>query len=192
MRHILLITSIFIGGYLYSQDLDYYIESEISYRQTGMLVLGSWAAANIAGGLVLRANTEGSTRYFHEMNAIWNTVNLGIAAAGYFTAAKLSADMTAIELMKEQSKMDKILLFNAGLDLAYIAGGFWLQERSRNTSNNPERLMGYGRSVVLQGAFLFTFDIAMVLLHQKVHLPESLIISLSPVPGMQLGLGWSF
>ncbi len=192
MKPIVIIFTLISFSTAWAQDLQGYITHEVNFRQTGMLVLGSWAAANIAGGLVLRVNTEGTTRYFHEMNAIWNTVNLGIATLGYFAAAKLNTDMSALELLKEQGKMDKILLFNAGLDLAYIAGGFWLQERSRNTANNPERLMGYGRSVVLQGAFLFAFDITMVLLHQKVHVSESLILSLCPLPGMQLGLGWSF
>jgi hypothetical protein len=165
---------------LSAQTLGEHWETEVKFRQTGMLVLGSWAVGNIATGLILRGRTDGSTKYFHEMNAIWNSVNLGIAAFGYFSAARMAAPSSAFEMYGMQMGLDKTLLFNAGLDLAYVAGGFWLMERSKNTDKRPERLKGYGQSVVLQGAFLFVFDIALYALHQKIKVPEGLSLNIRP------------
>lgn len=167
---------------LNAQSLEAEWEAEKDYRKTGMLILGGWAVTNIAGGLALRSNTTGSTRRFHEMNAIWNSVNLGIAAFGYFGAVNLANPETALDLYKTQVSMDKILLFNAGLDLAYIAGGVYLMERAKSASKNANRLKGYGRSVVMQGAFLFVFDVAMVLVHKSILLGDNLILSLRSVP----------
>ncbi len=176
----LLILFVLASGGLFSQSLSDEFAYEQRFRKTGMTVLGTWAVVNIAGGLSLKANTTGSTRYFHEMNAIWNTVNLGIAAFGYFSAARMAAPTDAFDLYKEQVGLDKALLFNAGLDLAYIAGGFWAIERSKNTENNPDRWKGYGQSIILQGAFLFAFDITMVLLHRKIEIVEGMSILLRP------------
>jgi hypothetical protein len=135
---------------------------------------------NIAGGMALRSNAIGDTRYFHEMNALWNTVNLGIAAFGYFGAMRMAAPADAFGLYQEQVGMDKALLFNAGLDLAYIAAGFWAMERSKNVQKNQAQWKGYGQSIALQGAFLFAFDVAMVLLHKKVEVPANLQMGLRP------------
>lgn len=163
-----------------AQSLEDEFEREVRFRKNGMMVLGSWAAVNIAGGLALRANTTGTTRYFHEMNAIWNGVNLGIAAFGYFGALRMGMPESAFGLYEEQVGLDKTLLFNAGLDLAYVAGGLWMTERAKNIDDRPDMWRGYGRAVMLQGAFLFAFDVAMVLLHRKVNVPEYLSFGLRP------------
>jgi hypothetical protein len=57
-------------------------------------------------------------------------------------------------------------LLNAGLDVAYIATGFYLKERSKNSSSS-ERLRGYGNSLLLQGGFLLMFDVALYFIHQN-------------------------
>lgn len=163
-----------------AQTLDASFYNEVNFRKTGMTILGSWAVANIASGLVLRNNTTGTKRYFHEMNALWNSVNLGIAALGYYGAATMVAPEGVGELYNEQMSLDKTLLFNAGLDLAYMAGGLYMIERSRRGSENSDRWRGYGQSVILQGAFLFTFDVLMVVFHKKVDLPAGLSFRLSP------------
>jgi hypothetical protein len=162
---------------VFSQTLEESWQAEENYRQTGMMVLGGWAVANIASGLVLRINTSGSTSRFYEMNAIWNGVNLAIAGFGYFSAAKLGTDGSALELFQEQMGIDKTLLFNAGLDLGYIAAGAWMMERSKNVSKDPDLWKGYGKSIMLQGAFLFAFDVAMVLIHKKVVIGEGTELS---------------
>lgn len=193
MKHWITLTIIVLSSTaLYAQSLDEAWSTEIQYRKTGMAILGSWAVANLAGGMALRANTEGSTRYFHEMNAIWNTVNLGIAAVGYYGATRLDPSGSAAELFNEQATIDKTLLFNAGLDIAYMAGGFYMIERSKNNPENADRWRGYGRSVILQGAFLFAFDVMMVVVHPTLNLPEGLQLGLRVGAPDFLAMRWVF
>lgn len=166
--------------------------AEQSFRETGMIVLGSWATANIVTGLIGRSQTSGSTSKFHEMNAIWNSVNLGIAVFGYISAQNLDAESSAFELYKSQQELDKILLINAALDVAYMATGLWMRERSKNISGNSDLWMGYGNSIILQGAFLFVFDLAMVGLHQRIKIGESSFLELHSLAPGQLGLSFTF
>lgn len=181
MKYLLSLALLIIAGdFAYGQSLDQAFDQEVRFRKTGMAVLGSWAVVNIAGGLALRGNTVGKERYFHEMNAIWNGVNLGIAALGYIGASRLAMPADAFGLYQEQIGLDKTLLFNAGLDLGYVAAGLWMTERAKNTDNNPERWKGYGQAVMLQGAFLFVFDVVMVLLHEKIDVPSYLSFGIRP------------
>jgi hypothetical protein len=153
----------------YSQS-DMLMQSFEQERQdinnTGMLVLGSWAAANILVGAYGNFKASGEAKYFHQFNAAWNIVNLGIAALGYFNAVNSDpASMTNVEIIKDFNSLQNFLLLNAGLDAAYIATGFYLKERSKNSSSS-ERLRGYGNSLLLQGGFLLAFDVALYFIHQ--------------------------
>ena len=174
-----------------AQSLEESWQSEQKFRKTSMTVLGSWAAANIATGLVFRSQTQGTDGYFHEMNAIWNTVNLGLAAAGYISAVRMEKPQSALELYQAQNKLDRTLLFNAGLDIAYIAAGLYLTERSRRESSDYSKFKGYGNSVMMQGAFLLLFDLTMVLLHKNILVSSDAILSFHATPG-QLGARLTF
>lgn len=137
-------------------------QERLVQQRTGMYVLGGWAVSNIALGASLYSSHQGSERYFHLMNAGWNVVNLGIAAIGYYGVSKIDpASLSVFESFSEHQKFQKILLFNAGLDVGYMLGGLYLMERAKNDTKNPDRLKGFGKSIILQGAFLFTFDLAM-------------------------------
>lgn len=88
-----------------------------------MVVLGGWSVANITTGLIAMGQTSGEARYFHQMNAIWNVVNLGIATAGYLGNRRLDpAGYNWQQSIREQNKIEKIYLVNGALDLAYILG----------------------------------------------------------------------
>lgn len=141
-------------------------EKRLQISKTGINVLSVYAIANIATGIVASANTSGTTKYFHQMNAIWNGVTLGIVAIGKLTANK-EGELTLLQSLKAQNKIEKLFLFNVGLDLAYIAGGAYLRERAKTTTKKPKRLKGYGESVMLQGAVLLFFDGAMYAIHNK-------------------------
>ena len=154
---------------LSAQNLDQFNKERVQLNKKGMLVLGSWAVANIALSPILANSTSGSDQYFHQMNGYWNGVNLAIAGLGYYNTIKIdSNDMTMSQIIKAQHKLEKTLVFNAGLDLAYIAAGYYLKERAKNTEGNPDRLQGFGESLVLQGGFLFVFDLGYYLV-QKNH-----------------------
>ena len=135
-------------------------ERRIEDQKKGMLVLGTWSIGNISTALLQREKSTGEDRYFYQMNALWNSVNLGIAGMGYFTALRENPHSVPMEVLNKQLKLEKSLLFNTGLDIAYIATGGLLLERARSTAagKTHDQLRGYGRSIVLQGAFLLVFD----------------------------------
>ena len=134
--------------------------------KNGIKVLAGYSAANIIYGSIASSQTTGSNKYFHEMNAIWNGITLGITGIGFLTAKK-EGELSYSASLKKQSDIEKLFLFNAGLDVAYIAGGAYLKERSKTTNKNPEKLKGYGESVMLQGGVLLLFDGIMYALHNK-------------------------
>lgn len=136
-------------------------------NRTGMIVLGSWAVGNLLMGAYGNYKYEGQTKYFHQFNAMWNVVNLGIAAFGYFSAAGSDpGSMTASQILNEYNSLQNFLLLNAGLDVAYMVTGLYLKERAKNSSN-ADRLRGYGNSLLLQGGFLLAFDVALYFIHQN-------------------------
>lgn len=139
----------------------------IALSKGGMQVLGGWAVVNIASGVVLRYQTTGTARAFHTMNAGWNLVNLGIATVSYIGLSNQEpGHFTWQESVKAQYNMQKILLFNAGLDIGYMIGGLYLRERAYR-SDRPDIMRGWGNSLVLQGGFLFLFDTIMAYLHSR-------------------------
>ena len=151
-----------------AQSLENFNTDRLSLNQQGMIVLGSWAVANLVSSPILASRAEGSNRYFHQMNGYWNTVNLILAGAGFYSAMTTdAAGLTLLETIHAQQSMEKILLFNTGLDVAYMIGGLYLQERSKSAGKNKDRLKGFGRSLVLQGAFLFVFDLGFYVIQTR-------------------------
>ena len=134
--------------------------------RTGIKVLAGYSAANIIYGSIAAGQGTGSNKYFHEMNAIWNGITLGITGIGFLTAKK-EGTLSYSESVKKQQNIEKLFLFNAGLDLAYIAGGAYLKERAKTTTKNPLRLKGYGEAVMLQGGVLLLFDGIMYVIHNR-------------------------
>lgn len=149
------------------QALRDFNDERIALTQKGMQALGYWSIGNIATGLFFRSQTDGQTKAFHTMNAGWNLVNLGIATAGYIGLKKQRPSRFDLqETIREQYNMQKVLLFNAGLDLGYMVGGLYLRERAA-VADNPDQLRGWGNSILLQGGFLFVYDGVMAYLHSR-------------------------
>lgn len=135
-----------------------------------MLGLGGFAFVNIAAGFIAAGHTQGETRYFWRMNAYWNLVNLGVAAMGYLGSERaLSRSYTLADNDRAQLSVEKTYLFNLGLDLVYITGGFYLRERGVSETNQLSRWQyrGYGSSIAIQGGFLAIMDALMVSLHHR-------------------------
>lgn len=133
--------------------------SLLAANRTGMYVLGGWAVANLLGGTAMSLNTSGSSKYFHLMNAGWNVINISLAGAALLSNEPTFANQ--MDLMNHQHKLEKTYLFNAGLDVGYMMAGLWMMEKSKNYDKNPQMLKGFGQSVIIQGAFLFAFDLVM-------------------------------
>lgn len=165
-RLIGLIVALFLTVMLVAQDLDAFNEERLQINKRGMTVLGSWALVNVVSSPIMASRVTGSTKYFHQMNGYWNSVNLLIAGFGYYSSVKAKSEgLSLSETMKQQQNIEKILLLNTGLDVAYMTAGMFLNERGKN--NSSDRLQGFGKSLILQGGFLFVFDLAFYLFHNK-------------------------
>ncbi len=154
-----MINTIFI--YAQNLDLQAFNTKRIKDSKTDMMILGGWALGNMAVSGILLGNTEGVTKGYHQMNIGWNAVNLTIAGFGYLAAMK--SNPAAFDLfgsINEHYKIQKIFIFNAGLDVGYMAAGAYVIERSKSTLKNPEQIKGFGQAIIVNGAFLFVFDLA--------------------------------
>jgi hypothetical protein len=131
-----------------------------------MIVLTGWAAGNISAGIYAYSNNDGQGKYFHQMNVMWNSVNLGIGILGYLGLSRQESDLYSLrKTFIESMNFEKVLLFNAGLDVGYMAIGGLLWERGLRKMN--DRFLGYGKSMLLQGGFLFVFDLILYHLNRK-------------------------
>ncbi|MFZ6025727.1 MAG: DUF6992 family protein [Bacteroidota bacterium] len=153
-------------AYAQINEQDSIAGERIKLVQNNMYVLGAWAGANIIQGTISASNTNGSEHFLHQMNVYWNTVNLAIAGAGLLGIRKQMKQHHSLgSNLRAQHKIEKILLLNTGLDLAYIATGFYLKERG--TRLNNDRNKGYGNSLLLQGGFLLVFDLIQYGQHRR-------------------------
>jgi hypothetical protein len=169
------------------QELEQVNRDRISLNSNGMLILGGWAVSNLVVGGIGMTQTSGNVRYFHQMNAAWNTVNLAIAGFGYYGLRNQSTSLTLSETITEFHNFEKILLFNAGLDVGYMAIGAYLWERGIRTDS--ARLRGYGQSMILQGGFLFVFDLVLYVLSRSES--RALIQGLDNISLSASGIGLS-
>ena len=143
-------------------------ERQTRLQRTGTWTLAGWSMANLAISGIAIGQSEGSTRYFHEMNLYWNAVNVGIAGAGLLSLRKNNPPSTLSSAVKNHYNLQKTLLFNAGLDVAYLTGGLWLLDKSKTetTVKKQDRFRGFGQAVMVQGGFLLVFDLTNYLLHR--------------------------
>ena len=130
--------------------------------QRGLTVLGGWAVGNLLVSGIATGQTDGSAHYFHQMNVGWGAINLALAGVGYLGARRAARQPSPnrAENVRAQLRTENLYLFNAGLDVAYLATGVYLLEKGRNpTAAGPaDRWRGYGQSLLLQGGFLLLFD----------------------------------
>lgn len=153
---LLIFFSISVFGYSQSQtELETFNQKRQHIVTTGMYVLGGWAVANMVTGGIGYGTSSGEARYFHQMNMMWNTVNLGLSASSLLFRDDLPTTLKGS--LEAQQNIEHLLLFNAGLDVAYITAGFYLKERAKR-GNRYDRFTGYGNSLLLQGGFLLLFD----------------------------------
>lgn len=159
---------ILFSSTIYSQSLIDFNQKRIDTDKKLMLTLGGWSLANAAVSSIGWAITTGEAKQFHQMNTIWSGFNLALAIPGYLKARKDKAsDYNFSQTIAHQNQTEKIFLFNAGLDLAYVTGGFYLRSLANTNFTNEQRLRGYGNSVILQGSFLFLFDLTAYLIHAQ-------------------------
>lgn len=193
MKQIIFIVLILWAGMTYGQNAAGFFDVSRQTSKTGMLVLGSWALANIATGAYGWSRYDGSQKYFHQMNLMWNTANLGIAGIALFHFARTDASvMSAAEMLDSHMRTEKLFLINAGLDVLYMGGGYYMHQLARKGHKRSEMLKGYGNSVMLQGGFLMAFDLVMYLIQRQHRLSyDPALFTLRPALTPD-GIGWVF
>lgn len=135
-------------------------------NKTNMTILLAWSAANIVQGSISAGNLVGSAHYFHQMNAYFNIINIAVAGYGLFEARRqMNKKLSLYQNLRQQQKVESLLLLNSGLDLAYITTGMYLRERGTNHLNDQAK--GYGGSLMLQGGFLLVFDLIQYIQHRQ-------------------------
>jgi hypothetical protein len=153
-----------------------------------MIGLGSWATSNfVVSGIGWATVPKSEAYYFHQMNVLWNTVNLGLAIPGYFKAKNDNRTLTLNETKKIQRKTQNIFLLNTGLDVVYISSGFLLRNTAQSNLSERDRFNGFGNALILQGGFLFIFDLAAYAIH-KCHANKFL----NPLEISPNGLGFTW
>ena len=129
-------------------------------RLTGLLL--GWAAASIGTGLALQRGGDALRRGVGEQYVGWGVVNALIALIGRRPPA--AANML-VEVAAKKRTLSRLLWLNTGLDVLYVLGG-WRLMRGRGATN--ARWRGRGLGIVLQGAFLFFFDLLNALALRRV------------------------
>ncbi|MDQ2772023.1 MAG: hypothetical protein M3Y54_16165 [Bacteroidota bacterium] len=135
-----------------------------------LAVLAAWVLLNLIGGgyYLAHADRRYEPFHFHSMNVLWNLVNAALAAWGILHLHfRLPTGLDAAQLLDTQHSYEMLFGGNAALDVLYVLAGSYLRRRAAWPGvARPERLLGYGRALWVQGGFLLLFDGAMLgLLH---------------------------
>ena len=133
-----------------------------------MIGLGSWASLNLVGSGIAWATAQNEEmKNFHQMNVMWNVVNLGLAIPGFIKAKNGKQELTFFETMEEQRKTETIFLINSGIDIAYMSAGLLLRSKASAALEKEDQFRGYGNSLLVQGGFLLLFDWIAYSIHRK-------------------------
>ncbi|MFO7923665.1 MAG: hypothetical protein R6U58_08235 [Bacteroidales bacterium] len=169
---------------IYGQNgYESFYKQSLKTQNTGMYVLGSWAIVNIAAGGYGWAQHSGERARFDQMNLFWNTVNLSIA--GFALYNNYNADVSLMdrhEILNNHIRIENILLINTLLDVGYIGTGLLMRHYSTKYPERKDLLRGYGSSIIMQGAFLFVFDLVLYgfMRADRLEFLNNLQLSVSP------------
>lgn len=175
-----------------SSDLLQFNQSRYHIDQQLMVGLGSWATSNfLLSGIGWNQAQTPEERYYHQMNVFWNVVNIGLAVPGYLKAHKADFYLSKEKTSLAQRKTEQIFLLNTFLDVAYVSSGALLMQRAQQIGiQEPQgqRLNGYGKSLLVQGGFLFLFDLTAYCVHKK-HGSALISTSMGSIGMSSTGLG---
>jgi hypothetical protein len=134
-----------------------------------VVVLVWWCILNFAVGIPSLVFSTGWFWYFMLMNISWGVINLAIALHlfDHFYLKRFFKG-NVYHRLETTRHVEKMLLFNVGLDLAYIFAGLWLLTYARVPDvGYPELWWGFGWATVLQGAYLFIQDLIFHGMHRS-------------------------
>ena len=132
-------------------------------------LLAWWSLLTALVGLPSIFLGKGIWPYFWMMTVSWAAINFGIVLGllGH-TAFQQFARGNTFDRFRVQRHIEKMLLFNIGLDTAYVFAGLWLHTLGRLPDiAHPELWTGFGWAVLVQGVFLFCHDNIFHWVHRK-------------------------
>jgi hypothetical protein len=189
MKKLIFIYTVLIPLLSTAQSLQEFNKERIQIDKNLMIGLGSWATTNfIVSGIGWATVPSGEAHYFHQMNVMWNTVNIGLAVPGYLKAKKANSSLSFAETIRTQHQTEKIFLINSGLDIGYMAGGLLMRSEAKTNISKQDQFNGYGNSMLMQGGFLFVFDLTAYIIHNR-HSKKSLDKLMNSVEMSSSGLG---
>ena len=158
---------IFISSqYVFAQIPTDYNKQRNDIDKKLMLTLTTWSSANIIASSIGWASAEnGEAKYFHQMNVMWSAINIGLALPGYFKARNSNSQISLGNTFRKQSETEQAFLFNTGLDIAYVTAGFLLKSEGKHNIPKQAQFNGFGNGLLLQGGFLFLFDLSAYIIH---------------------------
>ena len=193
IKLILLATLIFVGNTkVFFSQLNEFNTHRHQTDKKLMLTLGSWAGLNIIGsGIGWATSTNEQNKSFHQMNVMWNVVNLGLFIPGYLRAKNGKTKLSLFETLDEQRKTETVFLINAGLDLAYISSGLLLLNKITDDPVKQSQFSGFGNSIIIQGGFLLVLDWIAFSVH-RVHSKKNLSPLLRQLELSDSGIGFKW
>jgi hypothetical protein len=188
MRNLLrvLVIPFFINNAMAQHDRNIQKSHQVVLHGTN--ILAGWSVANIAtsGVWLALGSDDAYTKDYHLMNLGWNTVNASIAYWSWISSSKFTSK-TTIEQLRYLKRVEQAYLVNVGLDLIYISGGWWMRQQIHHQLD----LKAMGDAVILNGAFLMAYDLAMFAWLRNSNSP--IYASAVCLPGIsKISLSWYF
>lgn len=128
-----------------------YAQAVHAFGRMVSLRLLAWSVLSLAAGALLWRRGSPFWRGFGAQALGWGAIDALIALSGLRPGQQPSA-----EPARAARNLRRLLWFNAALDVGYMAGGLRLA-RGKGRSDASWRGQGWG--IVVQGAFLFVFDV---------------------------------
>lgn len=129
-------------------------------EQTVSKRLLAWSAASMLVGLGLLFSGRRVWTAFGTQALAWSAVDALIALLGFWAMkrrrARLLDPLAPSHLVQEESMLRRLLWINTGLDVLYVVTGLAL---ALTLGRTDLRWLGHGWGIVVQGAFLFAFDL---------------------------------
>jgi hypothetical protein len=124
-----------------------------------------WSVLSMVIGLILLISGSDFWKGFAWQALAWGAVDAAIALIGSAMTKRrfnlLPDPFAADVVLHESAKLKKLLLVNVVLDVLYVIGGILLAFTKGKTDAFWQ---GTGWGIVVQGAFLFAFDLHHALL----------------------------
>ena len=141
------------------------VESGETQERVAMRTLATWGAGNLLlGAVTSQLSEDAEWQAFHQMNAGWGAVNLGLAATGLLPKRR---EVDPAKQKQRWLNFPAVFAFNAGLDVGYVGTGIWLIHQGVEYDDSQQK--GWGKSLILQGSALFVFDVVMAMRFSKIN-----------------------